>query len=404
MRGCTSCSLPWPRRQRHSPDPATAVPSEPTRDHDRRPLAIAHTESSDGWGGQEIRILTEAAGMQSRGHRVVVHGAHGSRIVAEAPRFGVPAVAMPIARKRPAGVIAMRRALHASPFDIVNTHSSTDTWLAAVALRLPARARPILVRTRHVSVPVPNDAATRWLYRKATRRLITTGESLRATLIRDNGIDPERIESIPTGIDGTRFAPGDTLAARAALNLPRDVPLIGIVATLRSWKGHRYLLDAVTRLAARDARLVIVGDGPQREALEAQVDAVGLRARVVFAGQQDDVAPWLRALDVFALPSYANEGVPQALLQAMFTGVPCVTTDAGAIPEIARHGETALVVAREDSGALAAGLDTLLADAALRQRLAATARAYVVPRFGLPAMLDRMEAAFRRALADAGSP
>ena len=77
--------------------------SEASRSDARR-LAIAHTESSDGWGGQEIRILTEAAGMQSRGHRVVVHGAHGSRIVAEAPRFGVPAVALPIGRKRPAGV------------------------------------------------------------------------------------------------------------------------------------------------------------------------------------------------------------------------------------------------------------------------------------------------------------
>jgi len=129
-----------------------------------------------------------------------------------------------------------------------------------------------------------------------------------------------------------------------------------------------------------------------------------LRDRVVFAGQQDDVAPWLRALDLFVLPSYANEGVPQALLQAMFAGIACITTDAGAIPEIAHAGETALVVAKEDAAALADGLDALLADPAMRARLAANARAFVVPRFGLPAMLDRMEAAFRRALADAQSP
>jgi glycosyltransferase involved in cell wall biosynthesis len=369
-----------------------------------RPLVIAHTESSDGWGGQEIRILTEAAGMQSRGHRVVVHGAHGSRIVAEAPRFGVAAVPLAIGRKRPAGVIAIRRALHAAKFDIVNTHSSTDTWLTAVALRIGGRARPVLVRTRHVSVPVPNDAATRWLYRKATARLVTTGESLRATLIRDNGIDPARIDSIPTGIDSARFAPGDRRAARVVLGLPEDAPLVGIVATLRSWKGHRFLLDAFSRLGTRGATLVIVGDGPQRAALEAQVDALGLRGRVVFAGQQDDVAPWLCALDVFALPSYANEGVPQALLQAMFAGVACVTTDAGAIPEIARHDETALIVAKEDADALGRGIDLLLADPALRARLSTRARAWVTARYGLPAMLDRMEAAFRRALADAPSP
>jgi glycosyltransferase involved in cell wall biosynthesis len=217
---------------------------------------------------------------------------------------------------------------------------------------------------------VPNDAATRWLYRKATARLVTTGEALRATLIRDNGIDPDRIDSIPTGTDEAHFSPGDRLAARGALGLPREPRLIGIVATLRSWKGHRYLLDAFARIRDSQARLVIVGEGPQRAALEAQVDALSLRERVVFAGQQDDVAPWLRALDVFALPSYANEGVPQALLQAMFVGVACITTDAGAIPEIARDGETALVVAKEDAAALAAGLDRLLVDDAMRESLA----------------------------------
>ncbi len=375
------------------------------REEGGRRLVIAHTESSDGWGGQEIRILTEAAGMQARGHRVVVHGAHGSRIVAEAPRFGVPAVALPIGRKRPAGVVAMRRALHATAFDIVNTHSSTDSWLAALALRIGGnRSRPALVRTRHVSVPVPNDPGTRWLYRKATARLVTTGEALRATLIRDNGIDPNRIDSIPTGIDIAHFAPGDPSSARAALGLPIAGHFIGIVATLRSWKGHRYLLDALARLNDHHARLIIVGHGPQRAALEAQVDALSLRGRVVFAGQCDDVAPWLRTLDIFALPSYANEGVPQALLQAMCAGVACITTDAGAIPEIARAGETALVVAKEDAAALAGGLDTLLADNAMRTALAARARAWVVPRHGLSTMLDRMEAVFRRALADAAQP
>ena len=137
-------------------------------------------------------------------------------------------------------------------------------------------------------------------------------------------------------------------------------------------------------------------------ALDAQVDALALRGRVVFAGQQDDVAPWLRALDVFALPSYANEGVPQALLQAMFAGVPCVTTDAGAIPEIARDGETALVVAQ--GGRRGARLRPRRA--ARRCRAARAARGQRARIRGaalrLAAMLDRMEAVFRRALAEAG--
>ena len=363
-------------------------------------LSIAHTEASMGWGGQEIRILTEARGLIDRGHRVVVYAPPGARIAAEAASYGVPAVALPIGRKRPAGVAALARAFRAARHDVVNTHSSTDSWLAAVACRM-MRDPPAIVRTRHVSVAVPNDPATRWLYRTATARVVTTGEALRAQLVRDNGLDPARVESIPTGIDASAYGTLTQDESRRSLGLPLDVPIVGIVATLRSWKGHRHLVDAIAQLAHREALLAIVGDGPQREALERQVAGLGLAARVRFAGQQRDVAPWLAALDVFALPSTANEGVPQALLQAMVAGIPCVTTAAGAIPEIARDEETALVVPPGDPAALAAALDRLIADRTLRERLAAAARARVVPRFALEAMLDRMEAAFRRAIGEA---
>jgi glycosyltransferase involved in cell wall biosynthesis len=371
------------------------------------PLSIAHTEASNGWGGQEIRVLTEAAGFIARGHRVILYAADGARILAEAPRFGVPAVALPIGRKRPRGAQALIASLARESVDIVNAHSSTDAWLSALAcswLGLRQRERPVLVRTRHVSIAVPNDPATQWLYRRATARIVTTGDALREQLIRDNGIDPGRIDSVPTGIDMAQPAPRSRTTARSELDLPRDAPLIGIVATLRSWKGHRHLLDALPLLMRSDARLVIVGDGPQRAALEAQRQALGLGERVIFAGLQRDIAPWLAAFDVFALPSYANEGVPQALLQAMVARVPCVTTSVGGIPEIARNGETARVVPAMDAKALAAAIDALLADPTEAQRLAANAHAFVVPRYRLETMLDRMEAVFRRALAERSDP
>jgi glycosyltransferase involved in cell wall biosynthesis len=181
------------------------------------------------------------------------------------------------------------------------------------------------------------------------------------------------------------------------LKLPQAVPLIGIAATLRSWKGHRYLVEAMTLLAHREAQLVIVGEGPQREAIEAQVAELDLAHRVRLVGNKYDIAPWLRALDVFALPSYANEGVPQALMQAMLIGVPCVTTDAGSIGEIAIHDSTALVVAKQNAVALAAGIDRLLGNAALGARLAWAARERTHDRFALKTMLDEMEGVFRRA-------
>ena len=260
----------------------------------QRAISIAHTEASNGWGGQEIRILTEAAGLGRRGHRVIVYAAEGARILDEAPRFGVRAVALPIGRKRLIGVRALVDAFTRERIDIVNAHSSTDAWLAALAsgwLRLRHRRHPVLVRTRHVSIAVPNDPGTRWLYRTASVRIVTTGDALREQLIRDNGIDPQRIDSVPTGIDAAHFSSGDGNAARRELGLPADVPLIGIVATLRSWKGHRYLLEALPLMKRSEARVVIVGDGPQRAALEAQSRTRGLGDRVDFTGLLRDVAP-----------------------------------------------------------------------------------------------------------------
>ena len=287
-----------------------------------RALSIAHTEASMGWGGQEIRILTEARGFLARGHRVVLYArtrvAHRgrSRRLRGAVRGGADRPQAPRRRRRAgAGVsrLASRR----------RQHAQLDRQLARRA-RLPARCAtpPAIVRTRHISVPVPNDPATRWLYRRATARVVTTGEVLAQQLVRDVGLDPARVESIPTGIDASGYGTLTRDDARRSLGLPLGVPIVGIVATLRSWKGHRHLVDAIARMTHRHAQLAIVGDGPQREALERHVAALGLAKRVRFAGQQRDVAPWLAALDVFALPSIANEGVPQALLQAMVGGGP----------------------------------------------------------------------------------
>ena len=358
-----------------------------------RPLTIVHTESSLGWGGQEIRILTEAQGLIRRGHRVQLLCPPEARIHDEAARFAVPVHALHIGRKRMRGLTAMIGWFRAYRCDVINTHSSTDSWLAALAMLTLGNKAPI-VRTRHISARVPQNGMTRWLYGRAAARIVTTGGALRQQLIRDNGIDASKVVSVPTGIDTNRFVPGDKLAARTALGLPSDRPLVGIVATLRSWKGHRFLLEACAKLPP-EIGLVIVGDGPQREALQALIGTLGLQDRVWMPGNQVDVLPWLQALDVFALPSYANEGVPQALIQAMLVGLPCVSTPAGSIGELALNDHTALVVPGQDVQALRAALSLLLGDADLRARLGAAARAYCVERYSLEHMLDRMEAVFQ---------
>jgi glycosyltransferase involved in cell wall biosynthesis len=358
-----------------------------------RPLQIVHTESSLGWGGQEIRILSESQGLLRRGHDVRLLCSPGARIHAEAANWGVPVVALPIEKKRLRGLRALVDWLGPNRSDIVNTHSSTDSWLTALAMLVLGRPTRV-VRTRHISAAVPRGALSRWLYMRAAERVVTTGEALKRRLVEHNGFRASRIESVPTGIDAGRFRPGDRSAARARFGLPQDKTLVGIVATLRSWKGHVFLIEAMTRLPEQ-IELVIVGDGPQRAAIEQKIAALGLRGRVRMQGQQADVLPWLRALDIFALPSFANEGVPQALVQAMLVELACVTTAVGGIPEIAEHERTALVVPPEDSTALAAAIERFAGDEGLRRELGEAARKHCVEGYSYERMLDRMETIYR---------
>ena len=359
-------------------------------------MRILHTEASRGWGGQEIRIIEESAGMIERGHEVMILCPAESRIFEEGPRRGVPTVALPIGRKNLRGFVALRRWLKAHPVDVINTHSSTDTWLTALACKTLRRPPPI-VRTRHISSPVPDNAASRWLYNGAVRHVVTTGEALRRQLIEGSGVPAQHVTSVPTGIDPVRFRPGDRAAARAALGLDPEGHYLGIIATLRSWKGHAHLLDAFAQAGRPGWQLLIVGDGPMRGPIVARIAELDLKARVKLAGQQDNPEDWMRALDILALPSYANEGVPQAVLQAMFTGLPIVTTPVGAILEAVSDGETALIVEPKNPAALASAIARLAGNLKLGARLGIAAREAALARFSREAMLDRMETIFARA-------
>jgi glycosyltransferase involved in cell wall biosynthesis len=238
-------------------------------------------------------------------------------------------------------------------------------------------------------MPIATGPLNRWLYGRVPARVVTTGESIRASLIESLGLDPNAVVSIPTGTDISRFHPGDRAQARNRLGLATNGPIVGIVATLRSWKGHRFLISAMDDPRLAEARLVIVGGGPQEAPLREQAARFG--GRIIFAGQKEDVAPWLQAFDVFALPSTGNEGVPQALMQAMACGLPVVTTPVGAIPELARDGDTALLVPPEDPLALAGAIARLLSDTELAQRLADAGRKEVTSKYTATAMLDAME-------------
>jgi glycosyltransferase involved in cell wall biosynthesis len=321
--------------------------------------------------------------MAARGHSVTLVTPQESRIYAESKKYGLEAVALPIGEKRPGGVLALRRWLKAQRPDVVNTHSSTDAWLTALS------GWRRTVRTRHISAPVSSHAPNRWLYGSATRRIVTTGENLRRHLLDVLRLPESHVISIPTGIDLSLYRRTN----KKILDLPENAFVFGIVATLRSWKGHADLIDAFAQLKDPRFHLVIAGDGPQRPALEKK-----LIDRVHLIGHRDDVPQVLEAFDIFVLPSYANEGVPQAVMQAMAMGLPVITTRVGAIEEVVTENETGVFVPPRDVAALARAMQELSADAEKRKRLGDAGRRVAEQRFSIERMLDRMEAVFKDAV------
>ena len=363
-----------------------------------KPLSIVHTESSIGWGGQEIRILTEMEGMARRGHRVHLVTAASADILPAARERGLTVDGLAIEAKKLPGLIAMRDWLgrHGRDFDVINTHSSTDAWLVALS-RMARGGMPPVVRTRHVSTPVNRSRTTRWLYAEATAEIVVTGEALKSQLVRDNGLDPGRITSVRTGIDLLRYRPLDRAVSRAALGVAGR-PAVAILATLRDWKGHDELLDAWMLLCAQVQgwQLLIIGDGPRRAHLEARVASMGLAADVRFTGNQADVPAWFACADLAVLPSWGDEGVPQSLMQAAACGLPVVSTTIGAIGEAVQDGMTGFLVPPHDVPALSQAMQRLLTDADLRSRMGLAANAYAQAHFGIDRMLDGMERVFER--------
>jgi len=361
-----------------------------------RSLRILHTEASLGWGGQERRILVEALAMRQRGHRPAFvcdpRGELGRR--AREQNFPVTPLTFGGLHNLWAWV-RLRRVLGLGGVDILNTHSSLDSWVGTLAWR-SLRTRPLLIRTRHLSTHVKDNRPTRWLY-QTPAAIITTGLLTKELLMERLGVPARRIFSIPTGVELAEFAPQEkSREMLAQLKIPADAFVFGCVAVLRSWKGHLYLLEALQELIRGGARafLILVGEGPYRPVIEEKINQLGVQPWVRLAGFRDQVAPWFALMDVFVLASYANEGVPQSLLQALAMARPVVGTTVGGIPEVIVEEDTGLLVSPRDPQSLAGAMGRLLEAPDLRRELGRRGRQLVMERFSMEQMAAEIEAVY----------
>jgi len=356
-------------------------------------LNILHTESSLGWGGQEIRIINESLGMLKRGHMVYIAAPRESIIFGKASRVNITAFPLQFSKKNPSHTLKLAALIKEKNIDIVNTHSSSDSWLSTIAARISS-LKPLILRTRHLSTPIGRNPLSRLIYNVLPDAVITTGEEIRQRMIKYNRFDGEKIFSIPTGVDVERFNPENVAA------IPSNGFSIGMVSVLRSWKGHRYFIEAIPAILSVIPHSVfyLVGDGPQFQNIKDMIKNLSLEDKIFMLGHRDDIPEILASLDVIVHPSYANEGVPQSILQTMAMEKPVIASDAGAIKEIVIDGETGFLIEPKNSGQLAEKVIELYKNPALRIKFGKEGRKLVEKNYSIVAMLDKIESLYERLL------
>jgi L-malate glycosyltransferase len=248
--------------------------------------------------------------------------------------------------------------------------------LAGVPVRIGNR-REILTGDKS-----PAKLRTQRLAYCAAHAVVANSSAARDQLERE-GVRADKLRLITNGLDARRFVP---------VTPRRDIRRIVMVANLRPEKGQDTLLAAAPRILARypDASFTFVGDGPRRQALETLTRALGITERVRFVGESRDVAPILAGHDLFVLPS-RSEAFPNALIEAMATGLPVVATDVGGIPEVVRPGVNGQLVSPDDDQGLADAVLALMDDPAAAAALGRAARADVERHYTIDRMVERFE-------------
>lgn len=287
--------------------------------------------------------------------------------------------------------------------DIVHCRN-WNTWLDCVAARLLA-LRPVrLVWSFHGFADGHHFPRRRryvsHLLARLTPYLMAVCQDSAARYARLAGIAEERFAVLYNGVDTTRFRPAaDRQRLRAELGLPTDRVLVTTVGSLTPVKNHLGLLEAAASYARTrivDTTFLLVGEGALRRAIEARIAALGIADEVVLYGASDRVPDLLAASDVFVLPSHL-EGMSNAILEAMASGLPVVALRVGGNPELVRDGHTGLLCPPGDAEALAGAIGRLAQNPDLRAQLGQNARRVAEETFSIAAMI-RSYAAFYRSV------
>lgn len=359
-------------------------------------MKVLHVITSISRGGAENHLVDLVAGQIRRG--LTVHVAYlkdDGYWTARFTAMGAGVTALGLNRYGELGPLKALRALIRSFVpDLVHAHmppAEIYTRLALLGDRTP------LVISKHNDEPFYRGFGQRWAgswVAGRAGRIIAISDAVRAYFC-GGGLDlpAQQVLTIRYGIDTGPYAEvadSAVAALRSEWGVSPESLLIGTVARLAPQKALDVLLNGFAtycRRAARPARLVIVGTGPLREALQGQARQLGIADRVIWAGFREDIPVVMNALDLFTLTSI-YEGFGLVLLEAMAAARPVVASAVSAIPEIVVDGETGRLVPPREPDRLAAAL-LELQDPAVRQRYGMAGRQRVQQQFTLDRMVER---------------
>lgn len=360
-------------------------------------MKILHLDTEKGFRGGEGQVVELMRGLAQRGIGQALVARQNSELGHRAKEQGFEVLDLPApAPWNPFAQRLLARWVRDGGFDLLHAHAGN-----AHALAVRGRAgRPIVVTRRVDFAPKGGWGSP---YRAPDQHFIAISSGVEAAL-RTAGVPADRLHRVPSGIDPLRLSVGincaeQRAALRAAWRIDEPGPVIGCVAAYVDHKDPLNLIEAAAAVVRElpTARVVFVGEGELRPAMEARIAALGLGGYVVLTGWRNDIGPCLSAFDLFTLPSHM-EGLGTSLLDAMAVGLPCVATRAGGIVDVITDGEDGVLVPPRDSVALANALVSLWKDQARRRQMAERAVATVNERFTVEAMVEGTLAVYRRVL------
>ncbi len=348
-------------------------------------IRVLHTEWSDGWGGQEIRIINEMIAVREQGVEVFLACRDHAIIKQKAIENNIKVFVLPFRGNADLKTLfSLREIIKEYSIDIVNTHSGKDTWVGGLAAKF---AGAKFIRTRHLSLRI-RSSRTNFINELADY-IFTTGESVRTDMVKYNRINPEKIQSIPTGIDTDLYDPDkyNKQVCRGQFNIQDDEIAIGIIAVLRQFKRHDLFIQMAQALIKqypkKDLVFFIAGDGPMREDIEYWINGLELQNYIITLGHVDNVAELLSALDVFVLTSDSKEGVPQSVMQALMLNKSVVATNVGSTRDLFQNNFILVDPNLED---ITKGVSGLVFDDAKRNNLSKGSRKSIINNFSKDSM------------------